>query len=112
MKIITVIAQQVSPKALSTALPAEGVLSVTITETQSFNRTAASVQSYRGVKLSNHFTAVFRIEVAVEDDTVDRVIDGIAFARGAGLLGDARAWVSAAATDLFATPANTLVMSA
>ena len=112
MKIITVIAEQVSPQALSTALPADGVVAVTITETQSFSRTATSVQSYRGVKLANHVTTAFRIEMTVEDDAAEQVIERISFARGAGLLGDARAWVSAAATDLFAAPAGTLAMSA
>jgi nitrogen regulatory protein PII len=111
MKIITVVAQQVSAQALSTALPASGVLSVTVSETQSFSPAAVSVQSYRGVKLAGHVTTAFRIEVAVDEDAVDAVIDGIAFARGAGLLGDARAWVNAA-TDLLAAPARALAKSA
>lgn len=112
MQIITVIASQVSADALSTALPADGVISVTVAETQAFTRSATSVQSYRGVKMPNHFTAVFRIEVAAEDDAVESVMDGIAFARGAGLLGDAQAWVSAQAADLFAAAAPALSLSA
>lgn len=112
MQIITVIASQLSAEALSTALPADGVISVTVAETRAFTRVATSVQSYRRVKVPNHFTPVFRIEVAVEDDAVARVTEGIAFARGAGLLGDARAWVSAQAEDLFASAATVLSLSA
>jgi nitrogen regulatory protein P-II 1 len=112
MKIITVIAQQVSADALNAALPADGIVSVTVSETQSFSRTATTVGSYRGVKLPQHFTPIFRIEMLVEDNAADQVIEGIAFARGAGLLGDARAWVSAEATDLFTTSTTMLAASA
>ena len=102
MKIITVIAQQVSAEALNAAMPADGIVSVTVSETQSFSRTATGVGSYRGVKVPQHFTPIFRIELLVEDTAADQVIDGIAFARGAGLLGQAHAWVSAeSAVDVF-----------
>jgi nitrogen regulatory protein P-II 1 len=102
MKIITVIAEQVSPEALKAALPVDGIHAVTIDETQSFTRTPASVESYRGRKVAKHVTTIYRVEVVADDDAVQRVVDGIAFARGAGLLGNARAWISAEATDLFA----------
>lgn len=94
MKIITVIAQQVSAEALNDALPADGVVSVTVSETQTFSRTAVSVGSYRGVKVPQHFTPVVRIEVVVEDAALDPAVEGIAFVRSAGLLGDARVRVS------------------
>lgn len=105
MKVITVVADQISPEALSTALPADGIVSVTVDETQSFNRIASTVESYRGRKVAKHVTAAYRVEIVVEDAAVGAVIDGIAFVRGAGLLGDARAWISAEADDLFAAPA-------
>lgn len=101
MKIITVIADQISPEALSTALPYEGVVSVTVNETQSFSRSAIAVESYRGRKIAKHITTAYRIEIVAEDTAAPSVVDGIAFARGAGLLGDARAWISAEAADLF-----------
>ena len=102
MKIITVIAQQVSAEALNAALPAEGIIAVTVAETASFSRTATSVGSYRGVKVPQHFTPIFRIELLVEDTAAGQVIEGVAFARGAGLLGAAHAWVSAeSAVDVF-----------
>jgi nitrogen regulatory protein P-II 1 len=95
MKTITVIAEHVSPEALNAALPEDGVISVTVDEARSFSRTATSVQSYRGVKIGRHFTPVFRIEILADDAAVDRVVEGIAFARGAGLLGEADVRVSA-----------------
>ena len=104
MKIITVIAQQVSAEALNAALPADGVIAVTVSETQSFSRTATTVGSYRGVKLPQHFTPIFRIDIEVEDTALDQAIEGIAFVRGAGLLGDARVRFSEGVTvDLVAT---------
>ena len=101
MKIITVIAEQVSPEALNAALPVDGIHTVTINETQSFTRTPASVESYRGRKIAKYVPTSYRVEVVADDDAVQRIVDGIAFARGLGLLGNARAWISAEATDLF-----------
>ena len=113
MKTITIIAAQISAEALTTALPADGVVSVTVTEAQTFSRTGITVESYRGRKIAQHFSAGYRIEVVVEDSAVDRVIEGVAFARSAGLLGDARAYVSAhSTTDLFAAATNGLAASA
>ena len=103
MKIITITAQQMSADALNTALPPEGVISVTVSETQSFSRTATSVGCYRGVRVPQHFTPIFRVELEVEETAVDRVIEGIAFARTAGLFGQARVRMSDSSTiDVFA----------
>lgn len=60
------------------------------------------MESYRGRKIAKHVTSVYRVDVVAEDWALQRVVDGITFARGAGLLGNARAWISAEATDLFA----------
>ena len=111
MKIITVVAEKISADALSAALPTEGIASVTVTQTQTFSTTARVVESYRGRKIANHFADVYRVEIAADDAVADAVIAGVAFARGAGLLGDARAWVSASVTDLF-TAAPELALSA
>lgn len=104
MKIITIIAQQASAEALSASLPNDGVIAVTVSETQSFSRTATSAGSYRGVKVPQHFTPNVRIELEVEDAAVTRVIEGIASARTAGLFGDARVRLSeGSAIDVLTT---------
>ncbi len=104
MKIITVIAQQVSAEALNTALPDDGIVSVSVSGTQAFSRSPASVGYYRGVKVPQHFTPMFRIELEVDDNAVDTTIDGLAFARSAGLFGDARVRLSdGSAIDVFAS---------
>lgn len=106
MKIITIIAETVSGEALAAAIPADGIASVTVSETQTFSRTPAAVESYRGRKVAKHFSAGYRIEVAADDAAADAVIEGVAFVRSAGLLGDARAWISTeSAADPFATGA-------
>lgn len=112
MKIITVVADRIAPETLSTALPADGVVSVTIDETRSYSRAAISVESYRGRKIATHTAKAYRIEILAEDPVVDRIVEGIAFVRGAGLLGDARAWISAEAGDLFAADTPALATSA
>ncbi len=76
----------------------------TVAATRTFSRNATAVESYRGRKIAQHFSEVYRIEVAVEDTAADAVIAGVAFARGTGLLGDAQAWISAAATNCSPMP--------
>ena len=113
MNIITVIAQQISPEALTAALPAEGVISVTVSQTQAFTPAPTAVESYRGRKMPQHFQTVLRIEVVVEDAAAEKVLDGIAFARSVGLLGEAQAWVSErAARSPFSTGSTPMSRSA
>ena len=109
MQIITLIADQISPEALNAALPADGIASVTIGETQAFSRSPIAVESHRGRKIAKHITTVYRVEIVAEESAVAEVVEGITFARGAGLLGDARAWISAQTADLFA--ANSAAMA-
>ena len=102
MKIITVIAEQVSPEALNAALPADGIIAVSVTETWSFSRTAES-STRTAESRSPSFTPGFRIEMEVEDTAVGAAIEGIAFARSAGLFGDARVHLSeGVSVDVFA----------
>ncbi len=111
MKIITIVAEKISADALTTALPTEGIASVTVSQTQSFSPSARVVESYRGRKIANHFADVYRVEILADDAVVEAVIAGVGFARGAGLLGDAQAWVSASASELL-TVAPALALSA
>lgn len=112
MKIITLIAEQISPTALSAALPKHGVASVTVTATESFSTTAPTVQYYRGRAIAQHASKVYRVEIVADDNAVENISAGIEFARSAGLLGAATAWVSAQATDLFAAPDVAMARSA
>ncbi len=100
MKNITIITEQVSETALAAALPAEGVVSVSVGRQVSAGR--AAVQDDRSFRNPARFNSVYRVDLVVEDDAVETVFDGISFAYGAGLFSDAEAWVSGPALPLSA----------
>lgn len=92
MKTITIIAEQISEKTLAAALPAQGVRSVTVSR-RGADRHGA-VEDYRSFRNPNRFAPSYRVDLAVDDDAVDTVFDGISFAYGAGLFSAAEAWVN------------------
>lgn len=107
MKTITIIAEQISDRALTAVLPAAGVVSVAVCRAGSASPAsvgprAIGADTYRGFGAGNRFTANYRIEVVVDDDAVTAVFDGLDFAYGAGIFSDAEAWVSASELALSA----------
>lgn len=104
MKTITIVTDQVSDAALTAALPAEGVASVTISPQNSKPREVGPAGVHRafGAFPGSRFNPVYRVDLVVDDDAVDAVFDGISFAYGAGLFSDAEAWVSGPALALSA----------
>ena len=101
MRTITIIAEQVTDRVLTSAVPPKGVTSVRI----SANRSGVDdvdVATYRSFRNPDRFKANYRVEMVVEDDAVQRVFDALSFAYGVGLLGDAEMWVNAPAFALVA----------
>lgn len=95
MKTITILAEQISDRALAAALPAAGVLSVAVSVTGSAAGTAIGSASYRRFRAARTFAANYRIDLVVDDDAVTSIFDGLDFAYGAGVFSDAEAWVNA-----------------
>lgn len=97
MKLITIMVERASVEGLSAALPTAGVSSVTVSEVERFGRDAVAIEVYRGAKIARHTVRQFRVEILVDDDTVDQVAAGISFAVSAGLLGECKgAWITPA----------------
>lgn len=92
MKTITIIAEQVTDRALTAALPAQGIESMTVSRTP-ISRDAVAGRTYRSFRNPDRFAPNYRIELIVDDSAVETVFDGISFAYGAGLFSDAEAWV-------------------
>lgn len=102
MKSIVIIAEQLSDTSLSAALPANGVAVISISQDTGGIAVADEAQSYRAFRSTTRFTPRYRVELAVEDDAVESVFDGIDVAYGAGLFSDAEVWSSAPALALSA----------
>ena len=98
MKTITIITEQVSDKSLAAVLPTTGVSSVTVTEDRSAGWNAAAAENFHGFRNPRRFSPNYRIDVVLDDATVDVLFDSITVAYEAGFFGDSEAWVNT--TDL------------
>jgi len=94
MKIITIIAEQISDRALAAVIPTTGVDSVRVSGNRSVSREGVEENTYRGFRNPRRFSANYRIELVVDDAAVGTVFDGVSFAYGAGVFSDAEMWVS------------------
>ena len=76
------------------ALSAIGVQGVTVTEVKGFGRQKGHTELYRGAEYVVDFLPKVKIEAAVDDALVERVIEAIETAARTGKIGDGKIFVS------------------
>jgi nitrogen regulatory protein P-II 2 len=94
MKMVTAIVKPFKLDEVREALSAIGVQGVTVTEVKGFGRQKGHTELYRGAEYVVDFLPKVKIEAAVDDAIVDRVIEAIEAAARTGKIGDARSFVS------------------
>ena len=95
MKLVTAIVQPSKLGDLKEALGRLGVLGMTVSQAQGYGRQKGHREVYRGAEYAVDFIDKLRLEVLVEDATVDKVVDGIVTAARTGRVGDGKVWVTA-----------------
>jgi nitrogen regulatory protein P-II 2 len=75
------------------ALASLGVQGLTVTEVKGFGRQKGHTELYRGAEYTVDFLPKLRIETAVSDAMVDRVVDVIEQAAKTGKIGDGKIFV-------------------
>ena len=75
------------------ALAEVGVQGVTVTEVKGFGRQKGHTELYRGAEYVVDFLPKIKLEVAVADDQVERVVEAIAHAANTGKIGDGKIFV-------------------
>ncbi len=75
------------------ALSRIGVQGMTVTEVRGFGRQKGHTELYRGAEYVVDFLPKTKIEVAVSDDQVDRVVEAISGTARTGKIGDGKIFV-------------------
>ena len=94
MKMVTAIVKPFKLDEVREALSAIGVQGVTVTEVKGFGRQKGHTELYRGAEYVVDFLPKVKVEAAVDDSIVDRVIEAIEAAARTGKIGDGKVFVS------------------
>ncbi len=94
MKMVTAIVKPFKLDEVREALSAIGVQGITVTEVKGFGRQKGHTELYRGAEYVVDFLPKVKIEAAVDDAIVDRVIEAIEAAARTGKIGDGKIFVS------------------
>jgi nitrogen regulatory protein P-II 2 len=93
MKLITAIIKPPKLDDVRQALSELGVHGMTVTEVKGFGRQKGHTELYRGAEYVVDFLPKIKIEVAVNDDIVERVIETLVAAAKTGKIGDGKIFV-------------------
>jgi nitrogen regulatory protein P-II 1 len=94
MKLVTAIIKPFVLEDVKGALEQLGVLGMTVSEVQGYGRQKGHTEVYRGAEYRVDFVPKVRVEAAVDDVLVDKVIDAIIQAARTGKIGDGKVWVT------------------
>ncbi|MEY3220899.1 MAG: hypothetical protein RIT27_2256 [Pseudomonadota bacterium] len=93
MKMVTAIIKPFKLDDVREALSEIGVQGVTVTEVKGFGRQKGHTELYRGAEYVVDFLPKVKIEVAVSEDLIDRVVESIIKAANTGKIGDGKIFV-------------------
>src|SRR6266849_9561722 len=93
MKLVTAIIRPHKLDEVREALTAVGVQGLTTTEVKGFGRQKGHTELYRGAEYEVHFLPKVKIEAAVDDNLLDRVIEAIEKSAKTGKVGDGKIFV-------------------
>ena len=93
MKMITAIVKPFKLDDVREALAEAGLTGITVTEVKGFGRQKGHTELYRGAEYVVDFLPKVKLEIAVTDDQVDRVVEAIVKAAGTGKIGDGKVFV-------------------
>ncbi len=94
MKMITAIIKPFKLDDVREALSEVGVNGITVTEVKGFGRQKGHTELYRGAEYVVDFLPKIKLEIAVVDDQVERVIEAITDAANTGKIGDGKIFVA------------------
>ncbi len=94
MKLVVAIIKPFKLDDVREALAETGVQGITVTEVKGFGRQKGHTELYRGAEYVVDFLPKIKLEVAVVDDQLERVIEAILQSAHTGKIGDGKIFVS------------------
>lgn len=94
MKLLTAVIQPHKLDEVREALGEIGVQGMTVVEARGFGRQKGHREVYRGAEYVIDFMPKIKLEIALQDDRVDKAIDAIEKAAKTGNVGDGKIFVS------------------
>ena len=94
MKLVIAIIKPFKLDEVREALSGLGVQGMTVTEVKGFGRQKGHTELYRGAEYVVDFLPKIKLEVAVTEDMVERVVEAIGNAARTGKIGDGKIFVS------------------
>jgi nitrogen regulatory protein P-II 2 len=93
MKLVTAIIKPFKLDEVREALSGIGVQGITVTEVKGFGRQKGHTELYRGAEYVVDFLPKVKIEAAVSNELVERVIEAIESGARTGKIGDGKVFV-------------------
>jgi nitrogen regulatory protein P-II 1 len=100
MKLVTAIIKPFTLDDVKSALETTGLLGLTVSEVQGYGRQKGHTEVYRGAEYAVDFVPKLKIEILVDDTSVEKVVEAIVESARTGKIGDGKVWV---------TPVDTVV---
>ena len=94
MKLVTAIVKPFRLDDVRNALGEVGVQGMTVSEVKGFGRQRGHTELYRGAEYVVDFLPKAKVEIAVSDDMVERVVEAIVDAAKTGKVGDGKIFVT------------------
>ena len=93
MKLISAVIKPFKLDEVRDALSQLGVNGITVTEVKGFGRQKGHTELYRGAEYVVDFLPKIKLEVALDDDLLDRAVEAIESAARTGKIGDGKIFV-------------------
>lgn len=93
MKLVTAIVKPFKLDDVREAISEMGVDGLTVTEVKGFGRQKGHTELYRGAEYQVDFLPKVKLEIAVNDDQVERLVEAIVGAAKTGKIGDGKVFV-------------------
>ncbi|MBE9395730.1 P-II family nitrogen regulator [Pontibacterium sp. N1Y112] len=93
MKLVSAVIKPFKLDDIREALSEIGINGITVSEVKGFGRQKGHTELYRGAEYVVDFLPKVRVDAAVNDELVDRVVEAISTAAQTGKIGDGKIFV-------------------